>query len=276
MISLASVAAMLASACGVAGAWVGLAELEQRLRTGDDRQRMRRLVSGHGAGRDAMVLYASLIAAAWVSAGVVVATCSVVLLPLLARMLRTRAAAKRERQLSLSLPVVARTLADSLSAGHPLAAALEAAASVTPGPAAVELGRCVAERDLGMPLGASLDALGARLRDPGWRSLSCAMSLMHDLGGDLAGLLRRLAAAREEQLRGEAQAAAALTQVRSTARLVAGVPALTAVAAELLAPGTFARALGQPASAVLLVISLGLSVLAAVLLALIARTVTGR
>jgi tight adherence protein B len=80
-------------------------------------------------------------------------------------------------------------------------------------------------------------------------------------GGDVAALMRRLAAASAERDRVDDEARAATTQARFTGLLVVALPAGAALFAELLEPGFISRVLEEPASAAMLVAAGGLQLL---------------
>ena len=76
-----------------------------------------------------------------------------------------------------------------------------------------------------------------RARSPAWDTIVAAVLLQRDAGGDLAGLLRELAASLEAAERIERDARAATAQARFTAWVVLALPAGAAVLAELARPG---------------------------------------
>ena len=70
-----------------------------------------------------------------------------------------------------------------------------------------------------------LERLRARAASPAWDTMVAGILLQRDAGGDLAALLRDLAASLEAAARAERDALAATAQARFTARLVARAPA---------------------------------------------------
>ena len=91
--------------------------------------------------------------------------------------------------------------------------------------------------------------LRARAGSHAWDTLTAAVLLQRDAGGDLAALLRELAVSGEAAERAERDARAATAQARFTAWLVLGLPAAAACLAELAAPGFLATLAGNPLSA---------------------------
>ena len=147
---------------------------------------------------------------------------------------------RRAAAVAAGAPAIARALADALAGGHSVRGALTAAArdGAIAGPAGEELRRVgrrararrahrgrAARRSRGAPAAAPLDTLVA------------AVLLQRDAGGDLAALLRDLAAALEERGRVVADARSATAQARFTALLVAALPAAGLALGELAAAG---------------------------------------
>lgn len=162
---------------------------------------------------------------------------------------RWRAAVER------ALPEIAGAVADSLAAGRSLRASLPAAASWVEGPAAAELARLAAELELGAPTADAVGAWRRRMRSPRVDSFAAALLSQRLAGGDLAGLLRRFAAAAAERDRVVEDARAATAQARFTGLLVVAMPTGGALFAELLQPGFLGRVLAAPPAAALLALA---------------------
>src|SRR5829696_971297 len=101
----------------------------------------------------------------------------------------------------------------------------------------------------GEPTESVLLRLRARAGSHAWDTLIAAVLLQRDAGGDLASLLRELAASGEAADRAERDARAATAQARFTAWIVFGLPPAGALLAELAAPGFAASLLANPLSA---------------------------
>jgi tight adherence protein B len=162
------------------------------------------------------------------------------------------------RTVERSVPDVAAAIADAISGGHSVRGALAAAAESLEGPPAAELARVSADLELGASTGEALGAMRGRLRSDRVDSLSTALLSQQVTGGDVAALMRRLAAAAAERDRVDDEARAATTQARFTGLLVVALPAGAAVFAELLQPGFISRVLSEPASAAMLLAAAGL------------------
>jgi tight adherence protein B len=152
-----------------------------------------------------------------------------------------------------SVPEVATAIADAISGGRSVRAALAGASSSLEGPAAAEMARLAAELELGASTAEALNAMRRRLRSTRVDALVTALLSQQGAGGDLAGLMRRLGAAAAERDRVDDEARTATTQARFTGVLVVALPAGATLFAELLEPGFVSQVLTEPASAAMLV-----------------------
>jgi tight adherence protein B len=165
------------------------------------------------------------------------------------------------RSVERSVPEMASAIADAISGGHSVRAAIVAAARSLDGPAAAELARVGADLEVGSSTSGALAAMRSRLRSERVDSLTTALVSQQVSGGDVAALMRRIAAAAAERDRVEEEARAATAQARFTGLLVVALPAGAALFAELLQPGFLSRVLAEPASAAMLVMAGGLQLL---------------
>jgi tight adherence protein B len=156
------------------------------------------------------------------------------------------------RAVERSVPDVAGSIADAISGGHSVRGALAAAADSLDGASSAELARIAADLELGASTGDALAAMRDRLRSERIDWLATALLSQQVAGGDVAALMRRLAAAAADRDRVEDEARAATTQARFTGLLVVALPAGAALFAELLQPGFISRVLAEPASAAML------------------------
>jgi tight adherence protein B len=250
--------ALAAGAAGVAGAWDVLAEVE-RVRAAEWLDATLRPVRrARGEGREptsperrrlAVLAAGCLLAAGWLLAGPLPAVLCAVAGPAVVAAC-VRAARRRYRlRLAAGAAPVARALAASLAAGRSVRGAIEEAAAGLTGAAAHELGRTAAALAAGEPTEAALQTLRARAASRPWNTLTAAILLQRDAGGDLAALLRDLAVSLEAAERTERDARSATAQARFTAWLVTGLPVGGAMLAELGSPGFVAGLLGNPLSA---------------------------
>jgi tight adherence protein B len=178
--------------------------------------------------------------------------------PSVAGWLVTRRRERYRHAVERSVPEVATAIADAISGGRSVRGALAGASSSLEGPAAVELARLAAELELGASTADALGAMRRRLRSARVDALVTALLSQQGAGGDLAGLMRRLAEAAAERDRVDDEARTATTQARFTGLLVVALPAGAAVFAELLEPGFISAVLAEPAGAAMLIAAAGL------------------
>jgi tight adherence protein B len=252
---LAVALAAVAGALAVAGAWEALTVLEQAAPARVLGRWLEPLGAVRREGRSptpperrrlALVGAGALLAGGWLVAGPIVGAACAAGGPLgVGRLVRAR----RERwraELARAAPGVARALADALAGGHAVRGALAIVAEGgVPGAAGAELRAAARALALGARTEAVLERLRVRAGAPAWDTIVAAILLQRDAGGDLAGLLRSIAAGLEEATRLEADARSATAQARFTAWLVALLPLGAAALAELADPGyvvTLARA----------------------------------
>jgi len=208
-----------------------------------ERRRLAALATG------AAIAAGWFVAGPWLALPLAVAGPAASAWVLAARRRRYRRAVER------ALPEVALAVADSLSAGGSLRAALPAAASSLDGPASLELARLAAELELGAPTEGAIAAWRRRLRSARVDALAAALLSQRLAGGDLAALLRRFAEGAAERDRAADDARAATSQARFTGLLVVAMPTGGALFAELLQPGFLAKVMGAPGAAVLLALA---------------------
>jgi tight adherence protein B len=178
--------------------------------------------------------------------------------PSVAASLVARRQERYRRSVERAIPDVAAAIADAISGGNSVRAALSAASSSLEGPPARELARVAAELELGASSAEALAALRRRLGSDRVDALSRALVSQQVAGGDIAALMRRLGSAAAERDRIADDARAATTQARFTGLLVVALPAGAALFAELLAPGFASRVLSEPAAVALLIFSAAL------------------
>jgi len=143
------------------------------------------------------------------------------------------------------LPGVAQQLAAALQAGLSLRQALARAARDAPEPCRAELARSVDELALGSRLETALEGLVARVPAHDLRIMVTAILVQRRTGGNLARALAGLALRLEERGQLARELRGATAQARMTAWLVAALPLGAGVIAEIAAPGTLARVLGD-------------------------------
>lgn len=269
--TLAGLMAFAAGAVGVAGAWELLAAVERARAVAWLEAAVRPLARAQREGREpsaperrrlGVLASGCLLVAGWIVAGPVIALPAAVVGPLAAAALvASRRRAYRAR-LAAGAAATARALAAALTAGRSVRGAVGEAARGLDGPAGHELRRTDAALVAGASTEAGLEALRARAGSRAWDTLVAAVLLQRDAGGDLPALLRDLATSQEAAARADHDARAVTAQARFTARLVAGLPAVALVLAELGSPGFLAGLVTKPLSAVLVMLAALLQLIA--------------
>lgn len=215
--------------------------------------RERRRLAGLGAG--------AAIVAGWFVGGFLLAAPLAVAGPALAGSAITTRRRRYRRAVERSLPEVATSIADSLSAGRSLRASLSGSVASLDGPPAAELARLAAELETGAPTAVAIAHWRGRMRSERVDAFAAALLSQRLAGGDLAGLLRRFALGAAERERVVEDARSATAQARFTGLLVVAMPTGGALLAELLQPGFLAGLLGSAPAAVLVGMALALQLL---------------
>jgi tight adherence protein B len=186
-----------------------------------------------------------------------------------ARVLRARRARYR-RAVDGGAAELAAAIADAISGGHSLRAAVTEASCSVAGPAGHELRRAAGELAAGAPTDQALEAMRARVRSERLDAILAACLLQRRVGGDLARLLRESARSMEDQARLEGELRAATAQARFTGLLVVVLPLGGALLAELASPGWLAGLWSSFLTAWLVGLAIALQLVAAVLIRRIA------
>lgn len=261
--ALAPALAALAAGLGVFGAWDLLALIEAG---GPVRTVARVLTPLRLAGRAGRVPTAperrrlavlgagSMLAAGWLVAGSVAGFALALVAPAALGPLLAARRRRWRRALAVAVPQVARAMADALAGGRSIRSALAdlGRPHAMTGAAAAELRAAAHRLALGARTDDVLTSLRDRARDPSWDTLVAAILLQREAGGDLAALLRTVAESTEHARRVEADARSLMSQARASARLVAGLPCVSLLLVELIAPGSLGAMAGDPRSRLLL------------------------
>ncbi len=167
----------------------------------------------------------------------------------------------------------ARAIADSLSSGHSLSAAVanaasEAAVCTRTRIALAEVAGSIA---IGLSPDDALEAMRLRCGDGPWEAIIAAVQLQRRTGGDLARLLRDLAGDLDDVGRAMREARAASAQARLTARIVLAMPLIGATIFALAAPTALAAILSSPLPRALLMLAALLQLVALAAVRRVAR-----
>lgn len=285
--SAAVLLAGLAGACAVLAAWEAIAAAgEERLVQSIGRW-LAPALDAVRSGREPtcperrrLVLLGalSLLGGGWLMAGPWAGLALGAAAPRAARAVVRMRRRRRAIAVAAGAPAIARSIADALAGGHSVRGALVAAAREggVSGPAGEELRAAASALDLGERTEDVLHALARRTRAPQpshgpLDSVVAAVLLQRDAGGDLAALLRDLAAALEQRGRVVADARSATAQARFTALLVTGLPAAALALGELAQPGFVLALASAPLTAAMVALALALQAVAIVCVRRIAR-----
>lgn len=177
------------------------------------------------------------IALGWFVAGPGVAALLAALAPFCAAAVVNKSAVRYRRAAERSLPDLARAVADSLAAGLSPRGSLIAAGQSLDGEIGYETRRLGRMLQLGASTGEALDSLAERMASDRFEAFVTSIKSQRTTGGDLAALLRRLAAGAEERDRVADDARTATAQARFTGYLVAAMPLGAMLFSEAVSPG---------------------------------------
>jgi tight adherence protein B len=114
------------------------------------------------------------------------------LTPLALHLLLNALAGRRRRQFDQQVPDTLQMFSGGLRAGHSLLRAVDAAGQESQPPMSEELGRIVNETRIGRDLGESLADVAKRTQSEDFLSISQAIEIHREVGGDLAEVLDHL------------------------------------------------------------------------------------
>jgi tight adherence protein B len=175
------------------------------------------------------------------------------------------------RRLGEGGAAAATRIADALATGHTARAGIAVAAGELQGPIGRELGRVAADIELGATTDGALAAFRERAASRRIDLLVAAIRLQRRSGGNLAALLRNVAAAIDDQARLEAEARADTAQARFTSTVVLAMPICLLGLYELLSPGTVGRLAGSSVGASLLGAAVLMQAMGAIIVRRLAR-----
>lgn len=280
--SAAALLAGVAGACALLAAWEAIAAAEQERVVQAARRWCAPAIDVLRSGREPtsperrrLLVLGSLVllGAGWLVAGPWAGLALAATAPWAARAAVRIRRRRRAAAVAAGAPAIARALADALAGGHSVRGALAAAAGdgAIAGPAGEEMRRVSAALALGERTEDVLEALARRAGEGALDTLVAAVLLQREAGGDLAALLRDLAAALEQRNRVVADARSATAQARFTAVLVCGLPAAGLALGELAQPGLVLGLASAPVTAAMLVVALVLQAVAFAWVSRIAR-----
>lgn len=158
---------------------------------------------------------------------------------------------RRMRRFTEALPDCLDVFARGLRAGQPLGEALGLVASHTKGVAQEEFLTCREEHLMGMPLGAALAGVAARVTTPEARFLAVATNLQAEVGGNLIETLENLANLLRARRKLRKKAAALSAETRISAVILSSLPFVIGMILFVINPSYLMPLINDPRGRVL-------------------------
>jgi tight adherence protein B len=159
------------------------------------------------------------------------------------------------------LPDTITLIANALRAGSSFLQAIELVVRESRPPISTEFGRVIREVNLGLPFDQALENMVRRVRSDDLELMATAISIQHQVGGNLAEILDSIAYTIRERVRIKGEIRTLTAQQRLSGYVVAGLPIGLALFLFVAAPGfmepMFANPpeiLGLPAGVIILLI----------------------
>jgi tight adherence protein B len=166
----------------------------------------------------------------------------------------------RLNQFNKQLPDTITLIANALRAGSSFLQAIELVVRESRPPMSTEFGRVIREVNLGLPFDQALENMVRRVRSDDLELMATAISIQHQVGGNLAEILDSIAYTIRERVRIKGEIRTLTAQQRLSGYVVAGLPIGLAAFLFVAAPGfmepMFANppeVLGLPAGVVILI-----------------------
>jgi tight adherence protein B len=211
------------------------------------------------------------LGAGWIVGGGGAALAAAVAGALLLPRVATWRRARYGRRVEAGAAGAALSISGALAGGGSIRAAIAGAAGELDGPIAIELRRTAVELEAGASLDDALDSLIARAPSRSMLLITAAVQLQRRSGGDLAALLRQIAASVEDEHHAAEEANTATAQARVTSMMVLALPPAGIAFAELASPGLVGRMLGSPVGMSLMIAAGGLQAVGALAVRRLAR-----
>jgi tight adherence protein B len=157
------------------------------------------------------------------------------------------------------LPDTITLIANALRAGSSFLQAIELVVRESRPPISTEFGRVIREVNLGLPFDQALENMVRRVRSDDLELMATAISIQHQVGGNLAEILDSIAYTIRERIRIKGEIRTLTAQQRLSGYVVAGLPIGLAGILFIIAPGFMSpmflnppAILGLPAGVVIL------------------------
>jgi tight adherence protein B len=158
----------------------------------------------------------------------------------------SRKRGKRISAMDAQLPDALEFLARSMRAGHALTVSLSMVGDELPDPLGREFRTMFNEQRLGGPLEAALSNLCDRVPLQDLKFFASALLLQRQTGGNLAEILRQLSMVIRERFRLKGQVKALSAHGRMTSMILTGMPIVTTILMNWVAPDYLAGMFGDP------------------------------
>ena len=167
----------------------------------------------------------------------------------------------RLKSFNKQLPDTITLIANALRAGSSFLQAIELVVRESRPPISTEFGRVIREVNLGLPFDQALENMVRRVKSDDLELMATAISVQHQVGGNLAEILDSIAYTIRERVRIKGEIQTLTAQQRLSGYVVAGLPIALAGFLFVAAPGfmepMFANppaVLGLPAGVVILIV----------------------
>ena len=155
----------------------------------------------------------------------------------LPRMWLGRRRAGRLNAFNKQLPDTITLIANALRAGSSFLQAIEMVVREAQPPITVEFGRVVREVNLGLAFDVALENMVRRVRSDDLELMATAITIQHQVGGNLAEILDSIAFTIRERVRIKGEIRSLTAQQRMSGYVVAGMPIGLMLLLMVLAPG---------------------------------------
>jgi len=170
----------------------------------------------------------------------------------------------RLKAFNKQLPDTVTLIANALRAGSSFLQAIELVVRESRPPISTEFGRVIREVNLGLPFDVALENMVRRVKSEDFELMATAISIQHQVGGNLAEILDSIAFTIRERIRITGEIRTLTAQQRLSGYVVGGLPFFLALFIYLAAPTFFnpmfakpPDVLGIPLGVILLFIALG-------------------
>ncbi|HEX8026599.1 MAG TPA: type II secretion system F family protein [Candidatus Limnocylindrales bacterium] len=144
------------------------------------------------------------------------------------------------------LPDTITLIANALRAGSSFLQAIELVVREARPPITTEFGRVIREVNLGLPFDTALENMVRRVRSDDFELMATAISIQHQVGGNLAEILDSIAFTIRERVRIKGEIRTLTAQQRLSGYVVAGLPIGLAAILFVIAPTFFAPMFEKP------------------------------